>query len=207
MSVTSYPLYSPSDLLYSEPFRRIFDDVYILDESDLSIFYQRALTIYEHFGDILFEYFRNNIDWIQKMEPWINQFIFQWNMSRKSFDAIWDYLVTANYKGIGSGMYYIYVKGGKILVKDLEDNNLLSCNYERKIILEDSEERREESTNEYLFPPIIDYMAACREIDFCDPYRNIISCECFEGCPHNIAYEQIHSDIKMRFNEYVWDDK
>jgi hypothetical protein len=126
-------------------------------------------------------------------------------MSRKGFDAIWNYLETANDEGIGSGMYHIYVKGGKILVKDLEDNNLLSCNYERKIILEDSEEKREESTNEYLFPPIIDYMAACREIDFCDPYRNIISCECFEGCPHNIAYEQIHSDIKMRFNEYVWD--
>jgi hypothetical protein len=63
---TSYPINSPRDLLFLDPFRRIFDDVYLLDEVDVSKFYQRALTVYKHFGDILFEYFRNNIDWIQK---------------------------------------------------------------------------------------------------------------------------------------------
>jgi hypothetical protein len=214
---TSYPINSPRDLLFLDPFRRIFDDVYLLDEVDVSKFYQRALTVYKHFGDILFEYFRNNIDWIQKIEPWISQFIFQWNMSRTNFNSIWDYLQMANSDGIGSGLYHIYLNGGKILVTDLETGKPLPCIYEPRIILEDSEEnsegKQEDSIDkylfrpmvEYLFPPMVDHMSACREIDFCDPYRNIISCECFEDCPCLITYEQIFSDIKLRFAEYGCD--
>ena len=203
---TSYPFNSPSDLLFSNPFQRIFDDVYLLDEADVSKFYQRALTVYEHFGDILFEYFRNNIDWIAKIEPWINQFIFQWNVARTNFDSIWDYLGIAYAEGIGSGRYHAYVKGVEILVTDLETNKPLPFLYESKTILEDQGEKWEETNMEVFRPPIVDHMSACREIEFCDPYRNIISCECFEGVrPTSITYEQILSDLMLRFAEYGWD--
>jgi hypothetical protein len=202
---TSYPFKSPSDLLFSNPFQRIFADVYLLNEADVSKFYKRALTVYEHFGDILFEYFRNNIGWIAKIEPWINQFIFQWNVARTNFDSIWDYLGIAYTEGIGSGRYHVYIKGVEILVTDLETNKPLPFLYERKINLDTLGEKSEEVFEEYLFPPTLCNMSAAFKI-YSDPYRNIVSCECFENdCPTSITYEQIFSDIKSRFAENGWD--
>ena len=49
---TSYPRNEPSDLLSYRPFERIYDDSYILDESDYENFVKRAYVIYSNFAEI-----------------------------------------------------------------------------------------------------------------------------------------------------------
>jgi hypothetical protein len=52
-------------------------------------------------------------------------------------------------------------------------------------------------------------MFADLESDVYEPYLNLISCNSFrgeiEGCPTNIPYEQILSDLISRFSEYGCD--
>jgi hypothetical protein len=52
---TSYPRNNPPDLLLQRPYERIYDDVYILSESDQEKFIKRAYVVYSHFAEILFE--------------------------------------------------------------------------------------------------------------------------------------------------------
>jgi len=49
---TSYPRNEPSYLLSYRPFERIYDDTYLLDESDHEKFIKRANVIYSHFPEI-----------------------------------------------------------------------------------------------------------------------------------------------------------
>ncbi len=49
----SYPVSDPLKLLFMKPFERLYDDVYLMDESDYERFVQRAYIIYSNFSDIL----------------------------------------------------------------------------------------------------------------------------------------------------------
>jgi hypothetical protein len=50
--LTSYPANSPKSLIFSRPFQRIYDDVFLLDETDFHKFVYRAYFIYDRFIDI-----------------------------------------------------------------------------------------------------------------------------------------------------------
>jgi DNA-binding transcriptional ArsR family regulator len=50
---TSYPINDPIKLLFSNPFERLYDDIYLMDESDYERFIQRAFVFFSNFGDIL----------------------------------------------------------------------------------------------------------------------------------------------------------
>lgn len=51
---TSYPVDDPIRLLFSKPFERLYDNVYLMNESDYQRFIQRAYVFYSHFGEVLF---------------------------------------------------------------------------------------------------------------------------------------------------------
>ena len=52
--LTSYPKNNPPNLLLQRPYERIYDDAYILNESDHEKFIKRAYVVYSHFAEILF---------------------------------------------------------------------------------------------------------------------------------------------------------
>jgi hypothetical protein len=120
---TSYPINSPQFLLFSKPFQRIFDDVYLLDKLDRIDFEVRASKIFNNFVDVLYEFFKFNMPSDEKMlEQQIKQFIFQWNIASSNFDFI-DYYMDMIYgMEMGSGMYHLRGDGLKLQIIDLETN-------------------------------------------------------------------------------------
>ncbi len=50
---TSYPINNPIQLLFTRPFERLYNNAYLIDESDYERFIQRAYIVYSHFGQIL----------------------------------------------------------------------------------------------------------------------------------------------------------
>jgi hypothetical protein len=50
---TSFPKNHPVNLLFAKPFERLYNDVYICENSDYEIMVQRAYIIYSHFAEIL----------------------------------------------------------------------------------------------------------------------------------------------------------
>jgi len=55
---TSYPTFSPEMLLFSRPFERIFDDIFLIDGEGMEPVLQRAYLIYENFAEFLVELFK-----------------------------------------------------------------------------------------------------------------------------------------------------
>lgn len=52
---TSFPVNDPIQLFFARPFERLYDDVYLIDESDYEKFIQRAYLFYSNFGEMLCE--------------------------------------------------------------------------------------------------------------------------------------------------------
>lgn len=50
---TSFPKNHPINLLFAKPFERLYNDIYICDDSDYGIMVQRAYLVYSHFAEIL----------------------------------------------------------------------------------------------------------------------------------------------------------
>lgn len=164
---TSYPIYPIEFLLFSYPFQRIYNDVYLLNKYDLSCLCHRASHFYIYFSDLLFEHFRNSPSSKDILELWTKQFIFQWNMARLNFDSIYEYLLDLYRLEVGSGMYHVQTNGSNLKVVDLETNNLVPDYQE--IISED------EGLWEPISPPILTHLFAGLETDVYDPYTNLIS--------------------------------
>ncbi len=118
---TSYPVNTPQFLLFSRPFQRIFDDVYLLNELDRVDFDGRASIIFNNFVEVLYEFFKFDMPSDQIMlEQQIKQFIFQWNIASTNFDFI-DYYMDMIYgMKMGSGMYHLRGDGLKLQIIDLE---------------------------------------------------------------------------------------
>ena len=87
---SSFPMNSLQFLLFSRPFQRIYEDVFLLDQEDREYLVDRARSIYLHFPDFLFDFFRNNLPMKKKvLEQQIRQFIFEWNVASTNLDSIW----------------------------------------------------------------------------------------------------------------------
>lgn len=50
---TSFPRNHPFSILFARPFERLYNDIYICDDSDYEIMVQRAYQVYSHFTEIL----------------------------------------------------------------------------------------------------------------------------------------------------------
>lgn len=201
---TSYPNNHIGPLLFGRPFQRIYDDMFLLNEGDISKALERTFVIYNNFGEILFEYFRNNLAYLDDLELYTRQFIFQWNVARTNFDYLWDYLSGIYDENIGSGKFYVYLRGAMIKVNDLKTNEFLPFFLERKIY---DDELKEELVIDTISPPIINNMFSGLEVDVWNPYEYAISSFWFrdmDECPTVISFDEIISDTRSAFAKYGW---
>jgi hypothetical protein len=197
---TSYPMNSPEVLLFSDSFKRIYSDFYLMSKLDLKKLYKRALTVYIRFEDLLFEHFRNDPPSQHSLELWTKQFIFQWNLSAPNFDIVWDYLNKLYSYELGSGKYHVYTEGLTLHVKDLETKKEVEGYQE--IIFE------KQGILQPFDAPFLHHLFAGLETDIYDPYTNLISCSWFKHkarIPDAISYNDIMSKITAKFTDYDWD--
>ena len=196
---TSYPMNNPEVLLFSDPFKRIYHNFYLMKELDLKMLFKRASTVYIRFSDLLFEHFRKHPPLKKNLELWTKQFIFLWNVSAPNFDIVWDYLNELYAYELGSGKYHVYTDGLSLLVMDLKTNEEVS-GY-REIM-------QEEGISQPFDAPFLHHLFVGLETDVYDPYTNLNSSFCFgdiEGIPNIVSYDDIVSDVKSKFAEYGWD--
>jgi hypothetical protein len=197
---TSYPTNVPEVLLFSDSFKRVYSDFYLMNKLDLKKVYERALTVYSRFADLLFEHFRNDPPLQHSLELWTKQFIFQWNLSAQNFDIVWNYLDKLYGYELGSGKYHVYAAGLILNVIDLETNEFVH-DYQEII-------SKDEEIWEPIEPIILHHLFAGLETDVYDPYTNLISCYCFrdpEECPAVLSYEKIKSRLISKFVKRGWD--
>ena len=119
--LTSYPVNNSLHLIFSPPFQRIYDDVFLLNAQDIEMFVLRARAIYENFEDILLE--RNkelfSDDYILNLDAKI--FIYHWNVAITRFDRILDY-VAYFYDLLGDKKIHLKSEGNRFYIVDLETN-------------------------------------------------------------------------------------
>ena len=196
---TSYPMNNPEVLLFSDPFKRIYHNFYLMRELDLKMLFKRASTVYIRFADLLFEHFRNHLPLKQNLELWTKQFIFLWNVSVPNFDIVWEYLNELYLYKLGSGKYHVHTEGLSLFVIDLKTNREVSGYQE---IMEKN------GILQPFDPPFLHHLFVGLETDVYDPYTNLNSSLWFEGVkgiPDIVSYDDIISDIKSKFAEYGWD--
>jgi len=123
---TSYPVQSPEIPLFSRPFQRIYDDVYLLGPSDLKFLARRAFVIYKNFASFLSDFFRYSAPRDTKaLRRELMEFIYLWNVSSTNFDLVWLYLNNVYGEQIGSGNFYLQGDGMRFKLTDLNNNEPL----------------------------------------------------------------------------------
>jgi hypothetical protein len=134
---TSYPFNEMRSLLFSSPFQRIYEDVFIFSLEDLDRMIERARLIYDYFSDFLFEDIKTHaidnfgFEWEEKSDPAISiaqdqlatklkGLIFYWNVASTSFDYVINYV--NHFYDNGSGLYRLKTEGFVFDMFDLKTN-------------------------------------------------------------------------------------
>lgn len=117
--LTSFPVSNSLYLLFIHPLQRIYDDVFLLTEQDMSSFILRAQTIYENFEDFLLERNRNLISDQDILGLDVKVFTYHWNVAITRFDIICDY-VRYFYDTIGDKKFHLKSEGNRFFIIDLE---------------------------------------------------------------------------------------
>jgi hypothetical protein len=121
---TSYPVYEPIELLFSRPFNRLYEDVYLLDESDFELFIERAYLVFINFVDFIYIYLNNihtPLDW----ETSVREFVFLWNITKYQIDRCEMHIKSLYSKKEDSGKYYLSSRGPLLEIMDLMDGKNL----------------------------------------------------------------------------------
>jgi len=182
---TSYPVQSPEIPLFSRPFQRIYDDVYLLGPSDLKFLARRAFVIYKNFASFLSDFFRYSAPKDTKaLRRELMEFIYLWNVSSTNFDLVWLYLNNVYGEKIGSGNFYLQSDGMRFKLTDLNNNKPLA-----------DEERfiKTFSPKPMLFERRYE---ARRSMD--RPFTQLRPCLCFKdlfGWSDTISIKQIRLDL------------
>jgi len=182
---TSYPVQSPEIPLFSRPFQRIYDDLYLLGQSDMKFLACRAFVIYTDFAVFLSDFFRYSAPRDTKaLRRELIEFIYLWNVSSTNFDLVWIYLKNVYKEQIGSGNYYLQSEGMRFKLTDLNNNEPLA-----------DEERfiKTFSPKPMLFERAYE---ARRSMD--RPFTHLRPCLCFKdlfGESNTISIKQILLDL------------
>lgn len=193
---SSFPTNSLSSLLFSRPFKRIYEDVFLLDQEDKMFLVDRARSIYLNFSDFIFDFFRNNLPMKKRvLEQQIRQFIFEWNVASTNFDSILYYLESVYGDERGSGKYHLKSEDMMFQIEDITTNRPLLSN--------------EEFVVQFSSMPIIVTVPGAMEgqggAEYMDePYTYLRPCQCFNSIDEMdfIPMEQIMSKLKTRFEEH-----
>jgi hypothetical protein len=193
---SSFPANSLQFLLFSRPFQRIYDDVFLLNEEDKILLIDRARSIYLDFPDFLFDFFRNNLPMKKKvLEQQIRQFIFEWNVASTNFDSILYYLESVYGEELGSGKYHLKSVDMMFQIEDIKTNKPLLSNKEFVV--------------QFSSMPIIVTIPGAMEgqggAEYMEePYTYLRPCQRFDltNGMDFIPIEQIMSKLKSRFEEH-----
>lgn len=118
----SYPFYDPIQVIFSKPFDRLYDDIYIFNKGDLKIMAERIYIIYKNFAEILSTYLSTDWRYSIHLEDSLNEFVFLWNCQSYYFSEFYErYLFLFS----DEGNYYITSNSGFIQVIDLIKNEKL----------------------------------------------------------------------------------
>lgn len=134
---TSYPVNGTLELILSQPFQRIYDDIYLLDGESFGLMSIRAAAIYNFFPDILFELVRNDPPDLKELETITKQMVFHWNVASTRFDIICICLDELYKNGKHVGNYHLGINGLSYYITDLDSNaQLLPIEASRSILLQ-----------------------------------------------------------------------
>ncbi len=116
--ITSIQTNFPPKLLLSQPFDRIFSDVYILNKEDIRKLITRTYILYSNFSEIFSSAIkytiteeRDNRDHMTDIDSLVKQAIFYWNVSSHNFDWVYSCLIDAIRSGDKIEFYIEFVDG------------------------------------------------------------------------------------------------
>ena len=120
----SYPIYDPIQVIFSKPFDRLYDDIYILTKNDLGSMAERIYLVYTNFSEFLFTFLSTDWRYFIRLEDSLREYVFLWNCQSYYFSEFY-----ARYHPLFSeeGSYYITSNSGFIQVIDLiKDKKLIT---------------------------------------------------------------------------------
>jgi hypothetical protein len=190
--LTSYPVNGTLQLILSQPFQRIYDDIYLLDGEFLSLMSTRAAAVHKYFSDILFELVRSDPPNRKALEIITQQMIFHWNVASTRFDLICICLDEIK-KNKRIGNYHLGIDGLIYSIFNLDNNRqLLSNEASRSIFLEGST------------PLIFDEVRSDRKL-MENPFTCLRSCLTFKDIgyePRFIPIEEILAELELKLANY-----
>lgn len=121
----SYPIYDPIKILFSKPFDRLYEDIYILNDKDVKMMAERIYLVYKNFAELLSLYLWFDHRYDIQLKKSLREYIFLWNCASTYFDNF--YLFYGQNILENPGCYYITSNSGFIQVIDLiENKNIIS---------------------------------------------------------------------------------
>jgi hypothetical protein len=82
---TAYPISHPMELIFSSSFKRLYEDVYLVDSKDIALLLERANLVFENFLEFSSSYIQSRAN----IETAIKELIFKWNTACARFEAIY----------------------------------------------------------------------------------------------------------------------
>jgi len=185
--LSSYPVNGTSQLLFAQPFQRIYEDAYLLDGEMVGVLSARALTIYENFSDILFELFNVDRPTIEDRKLMTKEMIFHWNVACTRFDRVCSCLADLFERGEGSGNFHVESDGLTLKIIDLESKKQLLDEEIAKNVLKDG-----------AMPMIFDKPKPALMKDPCKYLRPSITFKMFKGKYDYIPFEDILLELESK---------
>jgi hypothetical protein len=121
--LSSYPVNGTLQLLFAQPFQRIYEDIYLLDGEAFKLMSSRAAAIFNNFADIVFELIKNDPPEEKMLCAMTKQMIFHWNVASTRFDLICDQLVQIYKKNNNCRNYHLGTEGLSYKIADLDDDS------------------------------------------------------------------------------------
>ena len=84
--LTAHPISSLEQLLFFNPFERLYDNSYIIDGDSRVLLLLRAYIIYSNFADFLFLNLKNFPRKPEKIKILVKKYIYHWNTASSRFD-------------------------------------------------------------------------------------------------------------------------
>jgi hypothetical protein len=116
----SYPFFDPIQVIFSKPFDRLYDDIYIFNKEDFKLMAERIYLVYKNFAEFL-AIFLSTVDWrySMRLESSLREYLFLWNCQSCYFDEIYyDY----NFLFDKGSISHITSSSGFIQIIDLAKN-------------------------------------------------------------------------------------
>ena len=195
--LSSYPVNGTLQLLFAQPFQRIYEDIYLLDGEAFKLLSSRAAAIFNNFADIVFELIKNDPPEEKILRTMTKQLIFHWNIASTRFDLIC-YQLAQIYEKDKNANYHLCTEGLNYKIEDLDADSkqLLQEYVGRSILVEGSA------------PLEFDEFGSTRFIarSMENPFTRLRPCLAFKDMnPRNdfISIEEIMGELESKLTKFI----